>query len=150
LKELLPKYITSNKGLKKALQALSNMREVYATLTFARQGKNSLFINVLVTTMVSNVDNTSQQHIAKAIGATRYMVWKVIECCVHVDETGEKLWGVLPRKWHCDMMIEGDHETMLKWWETSTIVSLIHKDVKKRCISAKVFDKHPIHYLQES
>jgi len=46
-----------------------------------------------VIAMVSNVGNTSQKHITKAIGATRYMVWKTIEHCVHVDEIRENLWG---------------------------------------------------------
>jgi hypothetical protein len=59
LKELLLEYTTSNKGSKKTLQALGSMWEAYATLTFARQGKSSLFRNVLMTTMVSNVGNTS-------------------------------------------------------------------------------------------
>ncbi len=56
----LPKYITSNKGLKKALQALSSMHEAYVMLTSTRQGHNSLFKNVLVIAVVSNVVNTSQ------------------------------------------------------------------------------------------
>jgi hypothetical protein len=95
-KALLLEYITFSKGLKKALQALGSMQEAYATLTFARQGQNSLFKNILVTTVVSNVVNTSQQHITKTIGATRYMVWKTVECRVHVDETRKTLWGELP------------------------------------------------------
>jgi hypothetical protein len=37
-KAFLLEYITSSKGLEKALQALGNMREAYATLTFVRQG----------------------------------------------------------------------------------------------------------------
>jgi hypothetical protein len=41
VRALLPKHISSSKGLKKALQALGSMREAYATLTSARQGENS-------------------------------------------------------------------------------------------------------------
>ncbi len=56
---LLLEYITFSKGSKKASQALGSMREAYAMLTFARQGYNSLFINILVIIKVSNVVNTS-------------------------------------------------------------------------------------------
>jgi hypothetical protein len=59
-KAFLHKYIISNKGSEKALQALSSMQKAYVTLTSARQGQNSLFNNVLVTKMVSNAVNTSQ------------------------------------------------------------------------------------------
>ncbi len=59
-KTFLPKYIISNKGSEKALQALSRMQKAYVTLTSARQGQNSLFKNVLATAMVSNAINTSQ------------------------------------------------------------------------------------------
>ncbi len=69
---------------------------------------------------------------------------------VHVDEIRENLWGVLLQKHHCDIISEGNHETILKWWETTTTISPIKKDVKRRCINAKVFYKHPPSYLQES
>ncbi len=36
VRALLPKHISSNKGLEKELQALGSMWEAYATLTFAR------------------------------------------------------------------------------------------------------------------
>jgi hypothetical protein len=36
VRALLPKHISSSKGLEKALQALGSMQEAYATLTFAR------------------------------------------------------------------------------------------------------------------
>jgi hypothetical protein len=72
-----------------------------------------------------------------------------MECHVHVDETNENLWGGLFWKCRCDMISEGDWEVVLKWWETSTTISPIQKDVKRKHISAKVFDKHPTHYLQE-
>jgi hypothetical protein len=42
---------------------------------------------------VSCAANTSQQHIAKTIGAIKYMVQKAMEHHVHVDETRENLWG---------------------------------------------------------
>jgi hypothetical protein len=53
-KALLPKHISFSKGLEKALQALGSMQEAYVTLTFARQGQNSQYRNVLITTMVLN------------------------------------------------------------------------------------------------
>jgi hypothetical protein len=37
--------------------------------------------------MVSNAQNTSQIHIANAIGASRYMIKKTLERHEHVDET---------------------------------------------------------------
>jgi hypothetical protein len=37
--------------------------------------------------MVSNAQNTSQIHIANAIGASRYTIKKTLEHRVHVDET---------------------------------------------------------------
>ncbi len=43
--------------------------------------------------MVSSAQNTSQIHIANAIGASKYMIRKTLECHVHVDEIGENLWG---------------------------------------------------------
>lgn len=107
-------YITSSKGLEKALQALGSMREAYAKLTFVRQGLNSLFKNILVTIVVSNATNTSQLHIAKTIGATRYMVQKAMERHVHVDETRENLWGGFFWKHRCDIISEGDCEAILK------------------------------------
>jgi hypothetical protein len=36
VRAFLPKHISFSKGLEKKLQALGNMREAYATLTFAR------------------------------------------------------------------------------------------------------------------
>jgi hypothetical protein len=48
------------------------------------------------------------------------------------------------------MMNERDCEVVLKWWETTITISPIHKDVKRMHISAKVFEKHPTHYLQKS
>jgi hypothetical protein len=38
------------------------------------------------------------------------------------------------------MMNEVDREPMLKWWESATTISPIHKDVKRRHINAKVFE----------
>ncbi len=67
-----------------------------------------------------------------------------------MDETRKKLWGGLHQKHHYDIISEGDREVILKWWETITTIAPIHKDVKRRCISAKVFNKHPTHYMQES
>jgi hypothetical protein len=64
--------------------------------------------------------------------------------CVHVDEIRENLWGGLPRKRCCVVINEWHHELVLKWWETSTNVSPIWKDIKRRCISAIVFDGKPI------
>jgi uncharacterized protein YccT (UPF0319 family) len=64
-----------------------------------------------------------------------------------VDEMGKNLSGGLLRKQHCDMMNEGDHEVVLKWWKSTTMISPIHKDVKRRHISAKVFEKHLTHCL---
>jgi hypothetical protein len=87
VRAFLPKHINFNKGLKKALHALGNMHEAYATLTSAKQGQNSQYRNVLVIVMVSNAQNTSQIHIANAIGASRYMIQKTLECHVHVNET---------------------------------------------------------------
>jgi hypothetical protein len=100
--------------------------------------------------MVSNAQNTSQIHIVNTIGASRYMIRKTLGRHVHVDEVGENLWGGLPWKCYCDMISEGDHHEVPKWWETSTTMSLIRKDVKWRHMSAKVFKQHPTHYLQES
>jgi len=80
--------------------------------------------------MTSNAQNINQIHIANAIGASRYMIRKTLERCVHVDETWENLWGGLPRKRCCDMISEKDCQEVFKWWETNTIVSSIQKDVK--------------------
>jgi hypothetical protein len=33
--------------------------------------------------------------------------------------------GGLPRKRCCDMISEGDHQEVLKWWETSITMSSI-------------------------
>jgi len=93
--------------------------------------------------MVSNTQNTSQIHIANAIGASKYMIRKALERHVHVDETGENLWGGLPRKHHCDMISEGDCQEVFKWWEIGTIMSPIRNDVKWKHMSAKVFKQHP-------
>jgi hypothetical protein len=41
VRALLPKHISLNKGLEKALQALGCMQEAYVTLTFVRHGQNS-------------------------------------------------------------------------------------------------------------
>jgi hypothetical protein len=53
-----------------------------------------LFRNVLVIAVVSNAANTNQHHISKTIGATKYMVWKAVECHVHVDETKKFVGGI--------------------------------------------------------
>jgi hypothetical protein len=145
----LPKHISSNKGLEKALQALGSMREAYLTLTYVRQGQNFQYRNVLVTSMVSNSTNTNQIQIANAIGASRYMIQKALEHHVHVNETWKNLWGGLPEKCHCDMISEGNYREVLLWWETSITMSLIRKDVKWKHMSAKVFKQHPTHYLQK-
>ncbi len=58
--------------------------------------------------MVTNAQNTSQIHIANAIGASRYTIKKTLEHRVHVDETWKNLWGGLPKKCHYDMISEGD------------------------------------------
>ncbi len=130
-KALLFEYIISNKGSKKALQALSTMQEAYATLTFVKQSQNPLFINVLITVVVSNATYTNHQHITKTIGATKYMVWKVVECHAHMDETNQNLWGGLFQKRHCDTINEGDSEVVFKWWEASTTMSPISKRMSK-------------------
>jgi hypothetical protein len=131
------------------LQVLGSMQKAYVTLTSARQGQNSQYINELITTMVSIAQNTSQIHITNAIGASRYMIRKALEHHVHVDETKENMWGGLLRKRRFDMISEGDCHKVLKWWETNTIVSLIQKDVKQKHMSAKVFEQHPTHYMQK-
>ncbi len=47
-------------------------------------------------------------------------------------------------------MGEADHELILNFWDTSTIISLIRKDLKWRCIGVKTWEKHPTNYLQET
>jgi hypothetical protein len=98
--------MTVAKGIQKTQQALKNMKGAYATLTTTRQGQNYAYRNVLVEPMVSNAPNTSQNHITKIIGASRYMVIKAMLQCVHVDEIRENLWGGLPRKRCCVVINE--------------------------------------------
>jgi hypothetical protein len=68
--------------------------------------------------------------------------------CIHVHHTSENIWGSLHRK--CDVVNDEDHELIMKWWETTIVVSPNQKDVKRQRIAPKTFKQQVTHYLQES
>jgi hypothetical protein len=45
---------------------------------------------------------------------------------------------------------EKDCNLIQDWWDTTTTTSPNRKDVKRKRISAKTFEQHATHYLQES
>ncbi len=92
----------------------------------------------------------SQNHIAKTIEANHCSIRKMVVRCIHVDHTCENLWGGLPKKHRCDVVNDEDRELIMKWWETSTIVSPNQKDKKRQRTVPKTFEQHATHYLQES
>ncbi len=47
-------------------------------------------------------------------------------------------------------MNDEDHELIMKWWETTIVVSPNQKDVKRQRIAPKTFKQQVTHYLQES
>jgi hypothetical protein len=67
---------------------------------------------------------------------------------IHVHHIGENIWGGLPKKCQCDVVNDEDWVLIMKWWETSTIVSPNQKDVKRRIIVPKTFEWHATHYCK--
>ncbi len=63
---------------------------------------------------------------------------------------GDNILGWLPQKWHLDIVGEANHELILNFWDTSTIISPNRKDLKWQRIGVKTWEKHPTHYLQGS
>jgi hypothetical protein len=92
----------------------------------------------------------SQNHIAETIGVNRYSIQKEMVRHIHVHYIDENNWGGLPRKCQCDVVNDEDQELIMKWWETSMVVSPNQKDVKRQRIVPKIFEQHATHYLQES
>jgi hypothetical protein len=52
-----------------------------------------VYKNAILSTIVSSTNGTSYNFISKALRATRYSLKKAIVKRVHVDETGEDIWG---------------------------------------------------------
>jgi hypothetical protein len=44
---------------------------------------------------------------------------------------------------------EGDCQLILKFWDTTTTISPIRKDVKHRCTKMNTWEEHCTHYLQK-
>lgn len=150
LQEYLPKCVRAAKESEKNAVAIQSIRGAYQTIT-NQGGKQSSFLkNVILSAVASQSSLVSQSHIRRALGASKWLVKKAVTIRSLVDGMGECLWGGLPRKRRCDVLDEATVHAVVNWWETSSIVSPNQKDVKRRRIGVKVFDKHPTHYLQES
>jgi hypothetical protein len=109
-----------------------------------------LIQNSLLTTVASNQVGTSQWFISKTLSSTRYLLGKAITRRLHVNLTKENFWGGLPWKCHSNVLGEGDLQLVLNFWDITTTISPIKKDVKCHHVGVKTFEDRPIHYLQET
>jgi hypothetical protein len=115
-----------------------------------RHSQHLTFKNVLLSFVVSNNVNSNQRHITRSLGASRYFVKNAVVKQFHVDQNKENFWRGMFRKRWSDTLNEENKSLILNWWETTTTISPITKDVKKRRIAINTFKSHPTHYLQES
>jgi hypothetical protein len=65
-------------------------------LTAHKSKENLPFKNALLTKIASNGAGPSQHFISRTIGGTRYLLGKVVMRRMHVDVTGDNIWGGLP------------------------------------------------------
>ena len=150
LQEYLPKCMRALKESKNNALAIQSIQRAYQTITIQGGKQSSFMKNVILSAVASQSSLLPQNHIRRALGASKWLVKKAVTIRSLVDGMGECLWGGLPRKRRCDVLDEATVQAVVNWWETSSIVSPNQKDVKRRCIGVKLFDKHPTHYLQES
>jgi len=150
VQQYLPNYVKHGKDAKNNHKLVGAIKTIYNQLVATRHNQHLTYKNVLLSAIVSANGRRSQNHIAKTIGAHRYSIQKAVVRCIHVHYTGENIWGGLPRKCQRDVMNDEDWELIVKWWETSMIVSPNQKDVKRQRIIPKTFEQHVTHYLQES
>jgi isochorismate hydrolase len=80
----------------------------------------------------------NQNHIGETIGANHYSIQKEMVRRMHVHYTDENIWGGLCKKCQCDVVNDEDRELIMKWWETSLVVSPNQKDVKRQRIVPKI------------
>jgi hypothetical protein len=69
---------------------------------------------------------------------------------IHIHHTCENIWGGLLRKHQCDVVSDEDQELIMKWWETSMIISPNQKDVMKWQKNVPKTFEHVTYYLEES
>ena len=150
LQEYLPKCVRALKESENNALAIQSIQGAYQTITIQGGKQSSFMKNVILSAVASQSSLLPQNHIRRALGASKWLVKKAVTIRSLVDGMGECLWGGLPRKRRCDVLDEATVQAVVNWWETSSIVSPNQKDVKRRRIGVKLFDKHPTHYLQES
>jgi hypothetical protein len=126
------------------------MKDSYAQLVAQKTKDNLPCINAPLIAMMSNQAKPSQCNISRTICSTRYLLSKAITQRIHVDLIGDNIWKRLPQRQHSDSLGEGDHQLILKFWDTSTTISPIKKDVKRNRMGVNTWEEHPIHYLQET
>lgn len=145
-----PAFLATMKDAKLNGAAMDSIRGAYQTITAARFGQSTMFKNVLLSAVAANSSSRNQTHLARTLGASRYLVKKAITARAMVDESGENFWGGLPRKRRRDALSESSQLLIVSWWQSATTVSPNMKDVKKRRIDVLQFESHPTQYLQES
>jgi len=125
----VPHYARVGKETKSNRVVMDALKLAYAYITTTQHFENLTFKNVLFVVVFVSF-NTNKMHVAKTIGVSWYSIQKAIDKRVHVNQACDNFWGGLPRKHRCDVINVENQESIFKWWETSTTVSPIQKDVK--------------------
>jgi len=148
----LPKIAQKAKDVEKLCKVFENVKSTHVHMVTNRSNENAIYRNALLFAIVSSKHRASQKNLSKIIDVNKYSFRKAIVRQVHVVQIGENIGGggLLRKQW-CDVLDEKYYNYIIKnWWDITTTISLNRKDVKRKIISAKTFEQHAPHYLQES
>ena len=147
---LLPEFMKETKATEEKLKLVSSVQQAYSQMVANKSTENSIYRNALLSAVVPPTTGPSQLFLARTLRATRHALRKAIVRRAYIDDIGEKFWGGMPRKHRNDCVNEDDRQKIVNFWDTSTTISPISKDILYQRTGPWKFNEHPKHYLQES
>jgi hypothetical protein len=133
MKCLLPNFTSDVREIERKLDLFESFKATYIQLKAHKSKENLSFKNAILIAIVSNNNGgPSQRFISKTIGGTRYFMGKVVMQRIHVDLTRENIWGGLLWKTRLDAMDEINRRLIVQFWEITSTISPIQKDVKRQ------------------
>lgn len=147
---LLSEFMKETKATEEKLKLVSSVQQAYSQMVANKSTENSIYRNALLSAVVSPTTGPSQLFLARTLRATRHTLRKAIVRRAYIDNIGEKFWGGMSTKHRNDCVNEDDRQKIVNFWDTSTTISPISKDILYQRTGPWKFNEHPKHYLQDS